>query len=59
MDKNSADFVDWILYGLLPYYKTKHAKRISTFPVFLNVKQLFRKYNYTDSDWKKIGDMIY
>ena len=26
MDKESAEFTDWILYGLLPYSKTKWLK---------------------------------
>ncbi len=59
MDKNSAEFVEWILYGLLPYAKTRYAKRISTFPVFLNIKLFLKNYNYSDADWKKISDMIY
>ena len=32
MDKDSSEFVDEVLYGLLPNSKTKHAKRVSTFP---------------------------
>ena len=59
MDKDSVEFIDSVLYGLLPYSKTKYAKRVSTFPVFLNVKLLFRNYNYNDSDWNKIANMIY
>jgi hypothetical protein len=45
MDKNSSEFVDWVLYGLLPYSKTKYAKRVSTFPVFMNIKLFFKNYN--------------
>jgi hypothetical protein len=59
MDKDSAEFIDEVLYGLLPYSKTKHAKRVSTFPVFFNVKQFFKNYRYEDADWKKIANMIY
>ncbi len=59
MDKTSNEFTDWILYGLLPYGKTKYAKRHSTFPAFQNIKLFFKNYNYTDADWNKIADMIY
>jgi hypothetical protein len=59
LDKDSNEFVDLVLYGLLPYSKTKFAKRVSTFPVFLNIKLLFKNYNYTEDDWKIIATMIY
>lgn len=59
MDKNSAEFTEWILYGLLPYGKSKYAKRRSTFPVFQNIKPFFKHYNYNDADWNKIAKMIY
>jgi hypothetical protein len=59
MDKDSQEFVDWILHGLLPHFKTQYAKRESTFPVFLNIKSFFKRYEYTDDDWKNISFMIY
>lgn len=59
MDKNGAEFTEWVLYGLLPYSKTKYAKRVSTFPVFMNIKLFLKNYNYSDSDWNKIANMIY
>jgi len=59
MDKSSSEFFDWVLFGLLPYGNTKYAKRISTFPVFLNIKTFLKNYNYTDEDWNKIANMIY
>jgi len=59
MDKTSTEFTDWVLYGLLPYGKTKYAKRVSTFPVFLNIKPFLKGFNYNDSDWNKIANMIY
>jgi hypothetical protein len=59
MDKSSTEFVDWVLYGLLPYSKTKYAKRVSTFPAFMNIKLFFKNYNYTENDWSLIANMIY
>jgi hypothetical protein len=59
LNKESSEFTDLVLYGLLPYAKTKHVMRVSTFPVFFNVKLLFSNYNYNDSDWKQIAKMIY
>jgi hypothetical protein len=59
MDKNSQEFIDWVLYGLLPYSKTKYAKRISTFPVFMNIKLFFKNYRYNDKDWQIIANMIF
>lgn len=59
MDRNSEEFVDLVLYGLLPYYETKFAKRISTFPVFLNIKPFFRRYNYSEKEWALIANRIF
>jgi hypothetical protein len=59
MDKTNPEFIDLVLYALLPYAKTKYAKRVSTFPVFFNIKQFFKNYNYSDDDWSLIAKMIY
>ncbi|HEX9677940.1 DUF262 domain-containing protein, partial [Nitrososphaera sp.] len=59
MDKSSPEFIELVLYGLLPYAKTKKAKRVSTFPVFFDIKQFFEGYQYNDSDWAKIAHMVY
>ena len=60
MEKTSSEFTDWVLYGLLPHFKTGRAKRESTFPVFYDVKALLLKqYNYSDSDFNKIANIIY
>ncbi|QLH08562.1 GmrSD restriction endonuclease domain-containing protein [Candidatus Nitrosotenuis sp. DW1] len=59
MDKTSIEFTDWVLYGLLPYSKTKYAKRFSTFPVFMNIKLFLKNYNYSDAEWNQIANMIY
>ena len=59
MDKKDPEFTDLVLYGLLPYYDTKFAKRVSTFPTFMNIKPFFKNYNYSDYDWNLIADMIF
>lgn len=59
MDKKSSEFMDMVLYGLLPYRKSKFAKRVSTFPVFMNIKQFLGRYDYNDGDWNKIANMVY
>lgn len=58
MNKND-EFVDLVLYGLLPYYKTKFAKRVSIYPTFMNIKPFFKKYNYGDEDWKNIANKVF
>lgn len=59
MDKKSSEFTDWVLYGLLPYYKNQYSRRTSTFPVFRNIKAFLKNYDYTEDDWNKIANMIY
>ncbi len=59
LDRNSPEFVEWVLYGLLPYSKTKHAKRISLFSAFMNIKPFFKRYNYSEEDWKIIANKIF
>lgn len=59
MDKNSPEFTDEVLYGLLPYFKNSYAKRTSTFPVFRNIKAFLKSYDYTDTDWNNIANMIF
>lgn len=39
LDKGSQEFEDLVLYGLLAYSKTRKARRVSTFPVFMDIKQ--------------------
>ncbi|MCX9073425.1 MAG: DUF262 domain-containing protein [Candidatus Methanoperedens sp.] len=58
-DKKSMEFTELIIYGLLPYNKTKVAKRVSLFPTFMNIKLFFKDYNYSDEDWNKLANMIY
>jgi hypothetical protein len=59
LDQNGPEFLDLVLYALLHYAKTKYAKRASSFPVFFNIKQFFKNYNYSDEDWNVIAKMIY
>ena len=61
LDKQSNEFVDLILYGLLPNYENSFSKRVSMFPCFMNIKTFFEayNYNYSEEDWIKIANMIY
>ena len=59
LSKSSDEFVELVLYGLLPYHDTKHAKRVSAIPVYQNIKQLFAKFDYTDDQWKNLARIIY
>jgi hypothetical protein len=59
LPKDSGEFVDLVLYGLLPNSYTKYAKRVSIAPVFLNIRKFFARFNYTESDWKEFSNLIY
>src|SRR3989338_1213731 len=59
MDRKSSEFTELVLYGLLPYNKTKFAKRISIFPAFLNVRLFFKKFNYGDEEWNTVANKIF
>lgn len=59
LPKNSPEFVDLVLYGLLPYGNTKYAKRVSIAPAFLNIRKFFARFNYTEDDWKELSNLIY
>jgi hypothetical protein len=59
MDRRSSEFTDLVIYGLLPYHKTRVAKRVSTFPVFMNIKTFFRSYNYSEEDWNILANAVY
>jgi len=59
MDKASKDFTDLVLYGLLPYYETKSALRVSVFPAFRNIRKFFEPYGYDENDWKNIAQRIF
>ena len=59
MDDKSSEFTDIVLYGLLPYYKNKVAKRVSNFPTVMNIKKFLKRYEYDDNDWNEIARRIY
>lgn len=59
MDKSGPDFTDLVLYGLLPQYNTKYAKRTSTFAVFMNIKPFFGEYGYSDAEWNLVAKRIF
>jgi hypothetical protein len=61
LDNSSPEFVEWILYGLLPHSGSKNAKRASMFPAFWNIKSLFStNYHYKDdNDWRNIADIVF
>ena len=59
LPKDSIEFVDLVLYGLLPYGDTKYAKRVSIAPAFLNIGKFFARFNYTKKDWKELAHLIH
>lgn len=59
MDKKNPEFTDLVLYGLLPYFNTKFAKRVSIFPVFFNIKLFLKGYNYSEEEWNIIANRIF
>ncbi len=59
MDRSGEEFTNLVLYGLLPYYDTQFAKRTSTFPVFVNIRTFFKKYNYSEKEWNIVANMIF
>lgn len=59
MDRKSSEFTELVLYGLLPYSKTKVAKRVSLFPAFMNIRLFFKEYKYSEEEWNLIANRIY
>jgi len=59
LDKDSQEFVDTVLYGLLPNAKTKYSKRVSIAPAFLNIRKFFKRFSYNDEDWKHIANLVF
>src|SRR3990167_5246623 len=59
MNNKSPEFTEWVSYGLLPYSKTKVAKRISLFPSFMNIKLLFKDYSSSDEEWNLLANKIF
>ncbi|MGB7061157.1 MAG: DUF262 domain-containing protein [Candidatus Zixiibacteriota bacterium] len=48
-----------MLYGLLPNGRTKLAKRVSIAPAFLNIRRFFKRFEYTDEDWREIASLVF
>lgn len=59
LSRGSEEFVDLVLYGLLPHSNTRYAKRVSIAPSFLNIRKFFARFNYTENDWKELSSLIY
>jgi hypothetical protein len=59
MDKDGDEFQNHVLYGLLPCHDTQRTVRKSPYPVFLDIKDLFAKHDYSDQDWKNLSILIY
>lgn len=60
LSRGNSEFIELVLYGLLPHGDTKYAKRISIAPSFLNIKKFFSKrFNYTQEDWKELSNLVY
>jgi len=59
MKKGSPEFVELVLYGLLPHSETKYAKRISIAPAFLNIKKFFARFGYSEDDWAELANLIF
>ena len=59
LPKESKEFVDLVLYGLLPHSKTKYAKRVSITPAFMNIKKFFARFEYTENDWKELANLVF
>jgi hypothetical protein len=59
LKRGSDEFVELVLFGLLPYSKSKYAKRISIAPAFMNIKKFFARFKYNEEDWKNIAELIF
>lgn len=60
LDKQSDDFTDWVLYGLLPHIKTQYAKRVSIYRAFRNIRKFFTVlYHYDEKDFNIIASRVY
>ncbi len=58
LPKDSAEFIDLVLYGLLPHGDTKYAKRVSIAPSFLNIRKFFARFEYDEDDWKELSNRM-
>lgn len=59
LSNQSSEFVELMLYGLLPNGKTRQARRVSISPAFLNIKKFFGRFNYTEEDWRQLSRLVF
>jgi len=59
LKRGGEEFVDLVLYGLLPNAKTKYSKRVSIASAFLNIRKFFGRFGYKDEDWKQIAELVF
>lgn len=59
LPKDSQEFVDLVLYGLLPNNKSKYARRVSAAPAFVNIKKWFARLGYKEEDWTELANLVY
>lgn len=59
LPNQSAEFVELVLYGLLPNSDTKYAKRVSLSPSFLNIRKFFGRFNYSEKDWQDLANLVF
>jgi len=59
LPRDSKEFVNLVLYGLLPNGKSKYAIRVSIAPAFLNIKKFFARFNYSEKDWTMLANLVY
>jgi hypothetical protein len=59
LKRGSEEFVDLVLYGLLPNAKTRYSRRVSVASAFLNIKKFFGRFGYKDEDWKQIAELVF
>lgn len=59
LPRDSQEFVELVLYGLLPNAQSRYAKRVSIAPAFMNIKKFFARFNYTEDDWREFANLVY
>jgi len=59
LPKDGQEFVELVLYGLLPNAQSRYAKRVSIAPAFMNIKKFFARFNYTEDDWREFANLVY
>jgi len=59
LPKESDEFIDLVLYGLLPNSDTKYAKRVSLAPAFWNIRKFFARFKYTENDWRELSNLVF